>query len=211
MMEIRSYRRVFDLERRLYRVDRLRLNPGGVPVRGIVYFLALLSAAVIAGSLPLIGAVPRGLPWYLRDLALPAASATLLSVIRVEGRPFHLAARALIRYRIGARRLAGLRACPPPIGGRWWPNEIVVLPDGSDRRMRRLRYTGPGAVLIAVEHERAGRMLDSRAAGARLLRRRPCVTVRELPQARCLKQGQVISLGLGVRLLVQTNTTAGHE
>jgi hypothetical protein len=33
-MEIRSFRRVFDLERRIYRVDRLRLNPGGIPVRG---------------------------------------------------------------------------------------------------------------------------------------------------------------------------------
>ena len=46
-MEIRSYRAVFDLERRIYRIDRLRLNPAGVPVRGIVYFLALLAA--IAG------------------------------------------------------------------------------------------------------------------------------------------------------------------
>ena len=35
-IEVRSYRTVFDLERRLYRIDRLRLNPGGVPVRGIV-------------------------------------------------------------------------------------------------------------------------------------------------------------------------------
>ncbi len=26
--------------------------------------------------------------------------------------------------------------------------EIVLLPDGSDGRMRRLRYTGPGAVLV---------------------------------------------------------------
>ena len=38
-IEIRSYRAVFDLERRIYRVDRLRLNPGGVPVRGVVYCL----------------------------------------------------------------------------------------------------------------------------------------------------------------------------
>ena len=43
MIEIRSYRRVFDLERRVYSVDRLRLNPGGVPVRGIVYLLAILA------------------------------------------------------------------------------------------------------------------------------------------------------------------------
>ena len=56
MIEIRSYRAVFDLERRIYRVDQLRLNPGGIPVRGVVYFLAILAATLIAGGLPLVGA-----------------------------------------------------------------------------------------------------------------------------------------------------------
>ena len=78
-MEIRSYRSVFDLERRIYSVDRLRLNPGGVPVRGVVYFLAILGGALIAGRLPLLGNAARLLPWYLGDLALPAASAAILS------------------------------------------------------------------------------------------------------------------------------------
>ena len=53
MIEIRSYRAVFDLERRIYRVDQLRLNPGGIPVRGVVYFLAILAATLLASSLPL--------------------------------------------------------------------------------------------------------------------------------------------------------------
>ena len=114
MIEIRSYRAVFDLERRIYRVDQLRLNPGGIPVRGVVYFLAILLAMLIAGGLPLVGAAIGALPWYLRDLALPVASATVLSVIRIEGRPFHLAAYALLRYRAGSRRLAGVRPCGGP-------------------------------------------------------------------------------------------------
>ena len=80
MIEIRSYRAVFDLERRIYRVDQLRLNPGGIPVRGVVYFLAILATTLIAGSLPLVDAAVGALPWYLRDLALPVASATVLSV-----------------------------------------------------------------------------------------------------------------------------------
>jgi hypothetical protein len=58
VIEIRSYRRVFDLERRIYSVDRLRLNPGGVPVRGVVYFLAIVLGGLIAGGMPFIGA-PR--------------------------------------------------------------------------------------------------------------------------------------------------------
>ncbi len=95
---------MFDLERRIYRVDRLRLNPGGIPVRGVIYFLAILVATLLASGLPLVGKAIGALPWYLRDLALPVASATVLSVIRIEGRPFHLAAYALLRYGAGARR-----------------------------------------------------------------------------------------------------------
>ena len=194
-MEIRSYRAVFDLERRIYRVDRLRLNPGGIPVRGVVYFLAILLATLIAAGLPLAGTAIAALPWYLRDLALPLASATVLSVIRIEGRPFHLAAYALLRYRAGARRLAGVRPCGAP-GSRWHPPEILLLPDGSDGGMRRLRYTGPGAVLVTTAHERIDR---SRGMGLRL-RRGGSVTLRELPGGRTPSGGQVIALAPGARL-----------
>src|ERR1700689_1103908 len=112
-MEIRSYRAVFDLERRIYRVDQLRLNPGGIPVRGVVYFLAILLAMLIAGGLPLERAAMGALPWYLRDLELPIASATVLIVIRIEGPPFHLAAYALLGCGAGARALTGMR---PSVG-----------------------------------------------------------------------------------------------
>jgi hypothetical protein len=192
MIEIRSYRAVFDLERRIYRVDQLRLNPGGIPVRGVVYFLAILLAMLIAGSLPLVGTAIGALPWYLCDLALPVASATVLSVIRIEGRPFHLAAYALLRYRVGSRRFAGVRPCGGP-GECWRPEEILLLPDGSDGAMRRLRYTGPGAVLVRTAHERVecGGLLG----GARL-------TLRELPQERAPEQGQVIALPRNVRMRV---------
>jgi hypothetical protein len=192
VIEIRSYRAVFDLERRIYRVDQLRLNPGGIPVRGVVYFIAILLAMLIAGGLPLVGAAIGALPWYLRDLALPVASATVLSVIRIEGRPFHLAAYALLRYRVGSRRLAGVRPCGAT-DARWRPEEILLLPDGSDGGMRRLRYTGPGAVLVTVAHER----IESRGplGGTRL-------TLRELPVERAPAQAQVIALARSISLRV---------
>jgi len=199
-MEIRSYRAVFDLERRIYRVDQLRLNPGGIPVRGVVYFLAILLAMLIAGDLPLVGAVIGALPWYLRDLALPVASATVLSVIRIEGRPFHLAAYALLRYRVGSRRFAGVRPCGGP-EECWCPEEILLLPDGSDGAMRRLRYTGPGAVLITTAHERVDR-------GAGWLGSAGSLIVRELPGAGALSSGQVIALAPGARLDVRAADTA---
>jgi len=196
--EIRSYRAVFDLERRIYRVDQLRLNPGGIPVRGVVYFLAILLTMLIAGGLPLAGAVIGALPWYLRDLALPIASATVLSVIRIEGRPFHSAAYALLRYRAESRRLAGVRPCGGP-GECWCPEEILLLPDGSDGGMRRLRYTGPGAVLITTAHER----LDRGAGRWGGLGWARSLTVRELPGAGALSSGQVIALAAGTRLDVR--------
>jgi hypothetical protein len=164
-MEIRSYRAVFDLERRIYRVDRLRLNPGGIPVRGVVYCLAILATLALAGTLPLLGTAVRALPWYLRDLLLPAGSAALLTMIRVEGRPFHLAAAALARHALGPRELAGLtptrggaphprpRSADAPPARVWRPEELLLLPDGSDPRPRRLRYTGPGAVRVTASRE----------------------------------------------------------
>jgi hypothetical protein len=198
MIEIRSYRAVFDLERRIYRVDQLRLNPGGIPVRGVVYFLAILAATLLASSLPLLGAVVGALPWYLRDLALPVASATVLSVIRIEGRPFHMAAYALLRYRAGPRSFAGVCPCDAP-GTRWRPEEILLLPDGSDGEMRRLRYTGPGAVLVTTAHERSERR---GALGLGLGLGRAGLTLRELPGRPAPVQGQVLALARNVRLWV---------
>jgi hypothetical protein len=194
VIEIRSYRAVFDLERRIYRVDQLRLNPGGIPVRGVVYFLAILVATLLASSLPLLGAAVGMLPWYLRDLALPAASATVLSVIRIEGRPFHLAAYALLRYRVGPRSLAGVRPCDAQ-GACWRPEEILLLPDGSDGQMRRLRYTGPGAVLVTTAHERSERRSVLGLGPAQL-------TLRELPGRPPPTRGQVLELARNVELRV---------
>jgi hypothetical protein len=201
MTEIRSYRRVFDLERRIYSVDRLRLNPAGIPVRGVVYFLALLAAGLLAGELPLLGGLASRLPWYVHDLVLPGALATVLSVIRVEGRVSHLAAHALVRYWLAPRRLIGMRPCPAP-GALWRPHELVMLPDGSDAGPRRLRYTGPGAVLVAIEHERRGRALEQGGRGIARPGRRVALRLVSSRSARPLEQAAVISLGPGARLQV---------
>jgi hypothetical protein len=165
-MEIRSYRTVFELERRIYRVDSLRLNPTGVPVRGAVYGLGLIACVLACQSLPGLRWVMGVLPWYLMDLALPMGVAALLTVVRIDGRPFHLAVQALMRHRLTGRRSIGMRslgagrlsgAGRAELGGRWWPPDVLMLPDGSDARMRRLRYAGPGAVLVAVPHAYEGR------------------------------------------------------
>jgi hypothetical protein len=208
VIEIRSYRRVFDLERRIYSVDRLRLNPGGVPVRGVVYFLALLASVLLAASAPLVGGAARALPWYLRDVALPGVGATVLSVVRLEGRTFHLSAYALLRSGIGPRRLVGMQSCAT-VGRRWHPGEIVFLPDGSDGHLRRLRYTGPGAVLVAVEHERRGRAIERERSGIARPGWRSALTLSETSRGRALARGEVISLGPATRLRVRASRRSG--
>jgi hypothetical protein len=147
------------------------------------------------------------MPWYLRDLALPASAAALLSVIRVEGRPFHLAAYALVRYRLQGRWSSAFRACEVP-GASWHPGEIVLLPDGSESRMRRLRYTGPGAVLITCQHQRSTR--SPRALRRLLSGSGSSVELRELPGRRRLQPAQVLALGPRARLMVGARSRSGR-
>lgn len=153
-LEIRSFRSVFALERRIYRVDTLRLNPTGIPLRGIVYAGVLVLAALAAGALPPTAWLDPVIPWYLRDLGMPLAAATLLGALRIDGRPFHLAGLAVLGHKLAPRRLAAL--APLPLGGRYWrPPPVLCIPDGSDAGFRSLRYRGPGAVLVHHPHLRA--------------------------------------------------------
>jgi hypothetical protein len=193
--EIRSYRRVFDLERRVYSIDSLRLNPGGVPVRGIVYLLAILACALITTQLPLVGIAARALPWYVRDLILPVATASVLSLVRVDGRTFHLTARALVLYWVGPRRLIQLQR--PAVESSWRPAPVVFLPDGSDAQMRRMRYRGPGAALITCEHERI------QARWPAIFRIGRALSLRPSGVGRPLAEGKVVVLPRGQQLRVE--------
>ena len=114
MTEIRSYRRVFDLERRIYTIERVRLNPSGVPVRGFAYFLGVVSFSLLLARVPLLGAPLSGLPWFVADLVAPAALAGGLTLLRVDGRTFHQAAWALVSFWAAPRRTVALRA---PLAG----------------------------------------------------------------------------------------------
>jgi hypothetical protein len=151
-IEVRSYRTVFDLDRRLYRIDRVRLNPGGVPVRGIVYGVVLTAAVAVLAALPLLGWPLRALPWPARHLVLPTVVAAALTVVRVDGRPCHVALRSVIALAVGPRRLNGWERVPRS-AKRWRPPDLVVIPDGSEPSLRRACFHGPGAVVVRVAHE----------------------------------------------------------
>jgi hypothetical protein len=204
VIEVRSYRRVFDLERRIYRLDRFRLNPGGLPVRGMVYVLVAIAVVVVLARVPGVGWPLARLPWYLTYIALPVAAAALLAVVRIEGRPFHLAAPALL----GVRRVArvGPRTRRRP---HWHPPELTVLPNGGDGRMRALRYRGPGLVLVAVDHERAVRHspILGRLPGRRP--RRAELVIRPSNDSEGLGSGEVIAVSERVRLRVVADPRGG--
>jgi hypothetical protein len=195
-MEIRSYRAVFDLERRIYRVDRLRLNPTGVPVRGVVYFLAAAALCAMISAAPGVDLIVDAIPWYMREIALPGGLAALMAMLRIDGRPFHIAALSMLAHAAAPREVLG---CGLPAPARIWrPEPLLLLPDGSDARMRRAAYVGPGAVLVAVAHERrelAGGAL-AQIAG------RPQLLLRSLPGRRLVRP-QLIELAPGARLHVR--------
>jgi hypothetical protein len=149
--EVRSYRSVFALERRIYRIDRLRLNPSGVPVRGVGYAVVLVVLAQLAKALPVIGPLAGVLPWPIRELIAPVVVAAGLTALRLDGRPAHHALIAALRFAAGPRHLSGFTPCAA-IGTVWRPGSLVSLPDGSEPRLRSLRYRGPGRMLVRVTH-----------------------------------------------------------
>jgi len=138
-MEVRGYGQVFELERRIYSIDSLRLNPGGIPVRSIGYFVIAAFALAAATRLPFLGPLAARLPWYLRLIFAPLGCSLALGTTRVEGRSPHHTAYAIVRYYAQPRCLAGLRRCSRA-GGIWQPGALVVLTGGA-----------PGGAIAAVE------------------------------------------------------------
>src|SRR4051794_302593 len=109
-IEIRSFRTVFRLERRIYKFDRWRIPiPYGVPVWGLAYSTATLAAIVLAGRLPAVGGLVSLLPAPLRFVLLPLGVGALLNGIEPDGRRPHIFIKAWLRHRLGARCLCGLR------------------------------------------------------------------------------------------------------
>src|SRR6185437_15508298 len=104
-MVVRSYRRVFRVDRRIYRVDRWALPvPGGVPLRGLGYFLATLLFVLLGGRLPGLAPLLELLSAPLRYVVLPLAVAVLGTQAAPDGRSAHRFAWDWLRLRMRARR-----------------------------------------------------------------------------------------------------------
>lgn len=158
---IRSFRVVFQLDRRLHRIDRWRLPlPYGLPLRSLGYAAGALLVVLIAGQLPILGSIVGALPAPVRLALIPGAAAYALTSIQVDGRPAHDAFGALVGWWLRPRvvtawkrgrlpgttvRLADLRTAPGPTGPRLRrgtvhgpADAIVRVPATATERGRRL-------------------------------------------------------------------------
>jgi hypothetical protein len=144
---IRSYRRVFEVDRRIYRVDRWALPvPGGVPLRGLAYFAATVLLVVLLSPLPGIGDLLSVLTAPLRYVVLPLAVAVLGTQAAPDGRTAHRFASDWLRLRMRGRRRCARRLVPLEGEPVPWHGVLAVRADAYSAQLHRSRVSGPAMV-----------------------------------------------------------------
>lgn len=135
---------MFAPERRIYRIDRIQLGPGGIRVRALVYFLGLMGVGLLLRRLPGIDALLHWLPWPIWVVVIPAAASAALVGVQIEGRSAHsllgplvTEAKRSLLARLARRRTRRLRVDP----------RVSYIASGT-----RLKYVGPGWVEIRCVH-----------------------------------------------------------
>jgi hypothetical protein len=165
---IRSYRRVFEVDRRIYRVDRWALPvPGGVPLRAVGYFATTLLLVILLGSLPATGELIGAISAPLRFVVIPLAVAVLGSQAAPDGRAAHRFATDWVRYRLRARRRCGEQSVPLEGEPVLWHGELGVCPDEHGSQLARGRVTGPARITFNVPVELRGLVARPASEGRR--------------------------------------------
>lgn len=185
-MEIQSFHLVFALQRRLHRIDRWRLPfPGGIPIAAIAYSTAALAAVIAVRQTPAIGQLIAAMPAPLAYVLIPAATATAMTRIRVDGRPAHrhLTAQTLTpltnRSRAANRRTSGDHTSAAT---------TLIAASPAAPTYRAAAITGPATITLTrpAHAQPAGRTLHiTEAAGPPLAR----------PRTLTLKPGQQLKIG----------------
>ena len=204
-IQLRGYRRVFRIERRLFRFDRWRIPyPHGVPLRGLGYFVVLELALVALGRLPLIGALVALPSPVIAFLFAPAAGAFLLMQGRIDGRPPHHVLGSLLRFSLSPRCLAGLGACPRPGEVVAPVADLAVAHDARESFLVPGRVKGPATITfrypagVAVEAAPPW-VRDRRKRAARARRYR----VRLRPDAAPMLEGKTIGVPRGREVVIE--------
>lgn len=204
-IQLRGYRRVFRIERRLFRFDRWRIPyPHGVPLRGIGYFLLLILCMVVASRLPLVGALVGLMSPVIPFLGLPLVGAFLLMQGRIDGRPPHHVLGSLALWCLSPRCLAGLSPCPPAEEVVAPLDDVSVAFDGRESFLVRGRIRGPAQVTFRypakVEVQGSPWWLrDPRERSSRARRYR----VRRRPGAPPMLRGKVVGIPSGREVVIE--------
>lgn len=172
-LEVRSFRVVFDLERRLHRIDRWRIPvPHGVPLRGIGYAVVALVAILFLQRVPVVREVVLLLPPPLRLVIVPVGFAYALARLRIDGRPAHASLLAFCRLALSPGTVCGFRAAAAS-GSEVALGELVLVPDERCARYRPAVINGPARVLLRLPaRARArGRRLDVASTAGRPMMR----------------------------------------
>lgn len=128
-VRIRSFRIVFALERRLFKIDRFRLPFAyGLPLRSLAYAAAAVVVAAAAGKVPVVGAAVGAIPPPLRFVIAPVLVAAALTRLRVDGLPAHKAARLWLTHTITSPATVGFKPVRTP-GVDAISEPLVFVPD----------------------------------------------------------------------------------
>jgi hypothetical protein len=143
---LRSYRLAFEVERRIHRVDRFRIPvPYGIPLVALGYWAVVMVVFLVAGAMPLLGALLSALPWPLRLILLPGLVTRALCHKRADGRPAHEAITAYLTFLVSAKHLVGLAAAPHEDGHL---DALALAGDEHNGRWPRGVVRGPCTVLV---------------------------------------------------------------
>jgi hypothetical protein len=194
--QIRSYHRAFHFELMLYTIGNLRpWRP--IPARAVVYTAMGELGMIAVANAPAIGGLISGLgPEAVYGL-LPLALGWLLTVAKIEGRRFHIAARVWTRQLLGGRMLIGAYRAMKRPGTRWRPKRVMVANDGRDGAPPAgLHLVGPGRVLLRYP-------CQARLDGARM-------TVAQTSQRPC-DRGLVLTIAEGASVRFSGTVVRGHS
>jgi hypothetical protein len=146
-LPIRSYRRVFKIDRRVYRIDKHELPvPGGVPLAGLGYWAAAMVATLTALSTPVVGDIIGVFGFLPTVVILPVAFAYVATRVAPDGRKTERFALGFVMHYFRHKRYAGERQIPKEGDAVKIEGKVRTLWDMDSHVMRRARVTGPATV-----------------------------------------------------------------
>lgn len=170
---IRSYRRVFKLDRRLYYFDPPRNRwpvpfPGGVPLIGLGYFVLAVFGVLLLSRLPILGAFLGILVPPVRYILLPAGIAFVAFRVSLDGRSAHRYVFDWLAFKVRKKRTVAGR--PVPMEGEpvAWRGRLAVRHDADSPVLQRARIRGLVKVTfnVPVRLRFRHRSLTAHGAGA---------------------------------------------